>query len=89
MEMSLNNAEPVIIAFPDFELDITEQLQDGRNAIAIKLISSRRNAFGPLHMIEDEPYGVGPGTYRPVCPQQDAFKLVEYGMFEPPVILEC
>lgn len=89
MEMSLNNAEPVIIAFPDFELDITEQLQDGRNAIAIKLISSRRNAFGPLHMIEDEPYGVGPGTYRPVCPQQDAFKLVEYGMLEPPVIVEC
>ena len=89
-EVSLNGSKPVLIGFPEYRLDITPLLRDGENAVDIRLISSRRNAFGPLHLAVDAPARVGPRSYRDSAstPQQDAFKLVDYGMYTAPVITE-
>lgn len=89
VEVALNNAEPLVSAWPDYQLDITDQLKPGKNTIAVKLLSSRRNAFGPLHNPEDNPYAVGPHSYE-YNPKiwQENFKIIPYGIFQPPTIVE-
>jgi len=69
--------------------EITPYLHNGKNTIEIKLFGSRRNAFGPLHIIEDEPIVIGSITFQYDTKNwQEEYKLVEYGLFEPPIILE-
>jgi len=90
VEIAVNDHDSIVLGWPDYRVDITEYVQNGKNAIDIKLLGSRRNAFGPLHMTDDKPRGVGPETYR-LGPDewQDEYKLVDYGLFEPPVVTEC
>ncbi len=78
-----------ITAWPEYKVEITDQLVDGKNIIDIKLLGSRRNAFGPLHLNQDKPKWVGPGSF--VAPEvyQEEYKLVPYGLFSPPIIAVC
>jgi len=89
VEVAVNTAEPVVLPWPDYRLDITETLQKGKNVIDIKLLGSRRNAFGPLHMV-NTPNWIGPGEFQ-YNPDnwQDEYNLVAYGLYEAPVISEC
>jgi len=90
VEISSNAGEPILIAWPEYQADITPLLKTGKNTLDIKLLGSRRNAFGPLHLDEESPRITGPRQYR-YNPDnwRDAFHLVEYGLYEPPVIVEC
>lgn len=88
-EVKINDNEPVIIGMPQGPGDITPYLHNGKNTIEIKLFGSRRNAFGPLHITENEPFIIGSLTFQhdPKNWQED-YKLIEYGLFKSPVILE-
>ena len=44
-------------------LDLAGLLKEGRNEIAVTMCNSMRNAMGPHHRHDPEPYGVGPGTF--------------------------
>ena len=86
-EVRINNNEPVIIGMTDGLKDITAYLHDGKNSIEIKLFGSRRNAFGPLHITEDEPFIIGSLTFQYDAENwQEAYKLVDYGLLATPVI---
>ena len=90
VEVRLNGNAPVIVGMANQQQEITPYLRNGKNTIEIKLFGSRRNAFGPLHIAEDAPAIVGPFTFqRDVENWQEDYKLVEYGLFEPLVILEA
>ena len=60
----VNGADAGLIAFHPHELDITDFVKPGRNAIRIEITNSNRNLLGPHHAIEREPLNVGPGTFE-------------------------
>lgn len=75
-----------LISWPEYRIDITDQIVDGKNLLGVKLFGSRRNAFGPLHISIDKPRWIGPGSFiAPEC-FQEGYKLVPYGLYYPPVI---
>jgi hypothetical protein len=93
VEITLNGKEPFLVAWPEYQFDCTALLQPGKNTIDIKVLGSRRNAFGPLHLAVEKPQWCGPGQFlvNPEAPQewQDEFRLLPYGLMEPPVIIAC
>lgn len=93
VEISLNGKAAGILAWPDHQVDVTEFLAAGKNTIDIKVLGSRRNAFGPLHLAVDKPSWTGPGSFiaNPENPQewQDDYSLRDYGLYEPPVLVAC
>lgn len=60
----VNGSEAGLIAFHPHELDITELIKPGQNAIRLELTNSNRNLLGPHHALEREPLNVGPGTFE-------------------------
>ncbi len=83
-EISLNNNISHIIAFPNQRIDITDNLINGTNEILIRVFSSRKNAFGPLHLDDPKPFVIGPFSFRdgPTTPQVNEFRLSEYGIMD-------
>lgn len=90
VEITVNNNEPTIIAWKEHQTEITNSIVSGSNTIDIKVLGSRRNGFGPLHLAEDKPKWVGPASFTNEETQwQDEYKLLDYGLLEPPVIVDC
>jgi len=81
-QISLNSNSPHIIAFPQQRVDITDELKNGNNELSVMLFSSRRNAFGPLHLNDLKPYVIGPFSFvdGPTTPQTSGYMLTEYGL---------
>ena len=74
-------------AWPPYEVDVTDLL-DGSGELCVELFSSRRNAFGPLHLADRRPMWVGPGSFETDGNQWlDAYQLVPYGLMKPPVVV--
>ncbi len=92
-EITFNGKQPFLVAWPEYQFDCTGLLQPGKNTIDIKILGSRRNAFGPLHLAVEKPWWTGPAEfhYNSENPQdwQDEFKLKPYGLLELPVITAC
>ena len=44
-------------------LELADFLTEGENKIGITIINSMRNAMGPHHRHDPEPYGLGPNTF--------------------------
>ena len=89
LEISVNNTENLIVGWPNYSVDITRFLCEGWNEIDIKLLGSRRNSFGPLHLAEDKPNSIWPDSFmRHLDNWQDDYKLVDYGLFGLPNILK-
>ncbi len=49
-------------AWPPYEVDVTDVL-DGKNDLCIEVFGSRRNAFGPLHIVDPNPVWTGPEQF--------------------------
>ncbi|MBR5680346.1 MAG: hypothetical protein IKX19_06795, partial [Clostridia bacterium] len=45
------------------EIDLAPYLKEGGNRIVVEIVNSMRNAMGPHHRHDPEPYGVGPNTF--------------------------
>jgi len=53
--------------------------------LTVEVIAHRRNAFGPLHHVEQWPRWTGPGEYVTVGAQwQDEYNLVPCGCMSAP-----
>jgi hypothetical protein len=71
--------------WPPYEIDVTD-VADGEHDLCIEVFSSRRNAFGPLHVAGKMPDFVGPGVFETEGDKwTDAYRLVPYGLLKPPV----
>ncbi len=69
-------------------LDLSGLLKEGANEIAVTMCNSMRNAMGPHHRHDPEPYGVGPGTFsfekewngRECRGYADRYAFVKFGL---------
>ena len=57
-----SEAKAQILAWEPYEADITEWVAAGRD-IGVTLVCSRRNVFGPLHLVPAESSAYGPGHF--------------------------
>ncbi|MGE4490319.1 MAG: hypothetical protein AB7E95_12325, partial [Kiritimatiellales bacterium] len=77
----INNLEEILLLHGEYEADISQFLVSGTNRIEIRLLGSRRNAFGPFHLRKN-PEVISPFSYRPAETQWTAeIQLVDYGLF--------
>ena len=44
-------------------VDLAPYLEEGKNEIGVTIVNSMRNAMGPHHRHDPEPYGLGPNTF--------------------------
>jgi hypothetical protein len=87
MKIRVNGMEAGIVAWPPYEVDITDALADGRNRLEIEIVSSRRNLLGPLHLKEKLPGWTGSGQF--VAGGEDVtakYVSLPYGLMAPPVL---
>ncbi len=69
-------------------LDLAGLLTEGKNEISVTICNSMRNAMGPHHRHDPEPYGVGPGTFsfekewdgRECRGYTDRYAFVKFGL---------
>ena len=69
-------------------LDLAAYLREGKNEISVTMCNSMRNAMGPHHRRDPEPYGVGPGTFsfekewngRECRGYADRYAFVKFGL---------
>jgi len=82
----VDGAPAGVLAWPPYEADITELARDKREVeLTVEVIAHRRNAFGPLHHVEQWPRWTGPGEYVTVGAQwQDEYNLVPCGCMSAP-----
>lgn len=84
-EVFVNDKKAGVIAWPPYELDISEALQKGNNTIEVKVIGSLKNTFGYFYN-DNDTWIHGPFSWNRAPDQQvglDQYYLMEYGMFEP------
>ena len=84
-EVLVNGRRAGLLAFPPFELDVTDALQPGANEVSVVVYGSLRNTLGPFH--GDPPSGSAwPGMFKqgpsPGPPPGAAYKVVDYGLKE-------
>ncbi len=60
----VNGNDAGLIAFHPHGIDITPYVRKGDNHIEVELTDSNRNLMGPLHGLDKDPTGVGPGSFR-------------------------
>ncbi|HQO36903.1 MAG TPA: hypothetical protein PLG59_19730, partial [bacterium] len=83
----VNAQDAGIIAWQPHEIDITPFAKSGTNDIRIELITSRRNAFGPLHQANPENKWTGPFEFITTGDRWvEPYNLKPHGLFAPPVI---
>ena len=82
------DGQPVgAIAWPRYEIDITDALRPGSNRLEIEVMSSRRNLLGPLHLTEKYPPWTGSGQFYTTGDQwTDDYVSIPYGLMEAPVL---
>lgn len=74
-----------IIAWPPYELDITEAVSGKTKCmLTVEIVSSRRNSHGPMYQKYKHPNWTGPSQYREYTGN---YQLVQYGLLAPPVII--
>ena len=82
-EVSVNETYKNVIAFPPYQLDITDQIRPGINTIAVTVIGSNKNLHGP-HFNDPKPGLVAPGNFRNVkaYPAGKDYQLIDYGLMK-------
>ena len=83
----VNGREAGIIAWEPHELDMTAFAKSGKNDLRIQVVSSRRNAFGPLHQADPENRWTGPEEFATKGKRWvDSYNLKPHGLLAAPVI---
>jgi hypothetical protein len=88
LAVRVNGADAGVVAWPPWELDITDLLSGRRDHIEIEVLGTRRNSHGPLHLKANHPAVVGPGTFRTTGEEwQDEYNLAPAGLLKPPRLI--
>ena len=84
-EVDVNGKKAGIIAYPPYELNISQFLNNGKNEISIKVIGSLKNTFGYFYKNNKRSIN-GPGDWNTSpakIPGIDQYFLMDYGLEEP------
>jgi hypothetical protein len=81
----INGESAGVIAWPQYELDVSSLLKEGNNEITVKVTGSLKNTFGFFYHDNDS-WIFGPHSWNTapekIPPASDYF-LMDYGLFEP------
>jgi len=80
--VSVNEKEVGILVCPPWEIDISSFIKLGDNKIAIEVVSTLRNAFGPHHHTKGELLRVEPRSFSDERSWTDEYNFVSYGLLE-------
>jgi len=84
----VNGKEAGIIAWQPNEVDVTDCLIEGANALGIQVIGHRRNSHGPFHLSEKWPHWTGPGEFVSQGNNWvEGYQLVPCGLMKPPELV--
>jgi hypothetical protein len=84
-EVFVNEKKAGIIAYPPYELNISQFVNDGNNCISVKVVGSLKNTFGYFYK-DNNRWINGPGDWETApakAPGIDAYFLMDYGLAEP------
>ncbi len=76
----INGSDVRTLLWPPYAVDITPWLREGENEIALELINSCRNVFGPHHDDRGELYSVGPSSFSNKAHWTDEYSFVQFGI---------
>ncbi|MBN2128825.1 MAG: hypothetical protein JW741_04985 [Sedimentisphaerales bacterium] len=83
-KVSSEGNEPRMIAWQPYEAEITQDVRDNA-AIFVDVVLTRRNTFGPLHLVPKRSGAYGPGHWITGGKQwSDNYQLWEAGLLAPP-----
>ena len=86
LRFRVNGKDAGRVAWPPFEVDITEKVKKGRNRVEVTVFGSRRNLLGPLHHGVVYPSWTGPWEYLAREHWRDDYVGVPYGLKAAPAI---
>ena len=84
-EVYVNEKKAGIIAYPPYELNISEFVNDGKNEVTVKVVGSLKNTFGYFYK-DNHRWINGPGDWDTAPEKLSAYKdyfLMDYGLEEP------
>lgn len=62
VKVEYDGAEPILLGWDPYEADVTEAVREGKD-INVTLVCTRRNTFGPLHIVPLHHGAYGPGHF--------------------------
>mgnify|MGYP001124049852 CR=1 FL=1 len=82
--------EPVMIAWQPYKAEVTQML-DGESIIELEVMLTRRNTFGPLHLVPMRSGAYGPGHWVTggAAFADDKYMLYPSGLLEAPELQIC
>ena len=82
-EVKVNDQPSGIVAFPPYQIDVTDNIKPGTNKVEVKVIGSLKNLLGP-HFNNPAPGLVGPWHFRNVktYPAGKDYQMIDYGLTE-------
>jgi hypothetical protein len=81
-EVTVNGKSAGIIGFEPFSIDVSGLIKAGSNTVAVKIVGSNKNLFGPLHNSDK---GVAsPWHFRNVrtYPAGNTYQQLDYGLMD-------
>jgi hypothetical protein len=89
-EVKINNKPAGTIAWPPYELDITDKITEGDNDISVVVYGTLKNLLGPHHI------GAVRGTAWPASfasannniPAGEEYDFIDYGLFQDFILIE-
>ncbi len=85
--VAVNGQKTEAIITEPWEIDITESCVEGKNKLAIEVVGSLRNTFGPLHHRALSPGWCGPGQFVDRNNWIDSYQFEDYGLLDGAKIL--
>ncbi|HOW19194.1 MAG TPA: hypothetical protein PLC79_09170, partial [Phycisphaerae bacterium] len=83
-EVRMNGRTAGTIAWPPYEIPVTDLVHEGVNEVEILVYGSLRNSFGPLHNTLYDTRGnnwwIGPGAFTDERHWTDDYQLAPYGL---------
>lgn len=84
-EVFVNQKKAGIIAYPPYELNISQFINDGKNEVSVKVVGSLKNTFGYFYK-DNHRWINGPGDWDTApakIPGIEQYFLMDYGLEEP------
>lgn len=87
LKVAVNGEVLGAVAWPPYEIDVTDALSGGQESLQLTVVSSRRNLLGPLHCTEKYPSWTGPEqfTSQDDC-WTDEYVCLPYGLTGEPAL---
>lgn len=83
----INGTEVKTFMWGPFEAEVRKYLKNGVNAIAVELVGTDRNLFGPHHHPNGELLGLGPLHFTDKFGWLDSYCFVKFGLEEFPRLI--